>query len=408
LNTVLQKTVRCLLPLSLRQRLREPVYDWLNRRAIRAAVLPAALQPGIKLYGLLDEASGMGSAARILALGCRTAKVPLSLCPLHSNGGNGVAIEDFSPLCSNENGMGCNLFVFNADCSGAFLHQCGAGVLRGRYNIAHWSWELPKFPARWDRAFEPYDEIWTISEFCREAIAERTDKPVRVIPYGILPAPDKSLMRADFSLPEGRLLYLCMCDLRSTAQRKHPLGALEAYLRAFPEENGETGLVIKLIGGTVPPSIRRLMGNRSDIFLLEGSFERRRTDALIDLCDVFVSLHRAEGFGLPIAEAMALGKAVVVTGWSGNMDFCSSDNACCVKYSLTPIGKLATPPYDAWQSWAEPDIDDAASWLHRLWKEPARRQQLARAGQECIRSRYSPQRCGESMQARLRELELLP
>ena len=143
----------------------------------------------------------MGSAARILALGCREAEISLSLCPLHSDSGKGVAIEDLAPLCSSENSMGCNLFVFNADCSGAFLHQCGAGVLRGRYNIAHWSWELPEFPARWDRAFEPYDEIWTISEFCREAIAARTNKPVRVIPYGILPAPDKSLRRASFSLP---------------------------------------------------------------------------------------------------------------------------------------------------------------------------------------------------------------
>jgi len=407
LNTLLKKTARCLLPPSLRQRLREPVYDFLNRRACRTAALPAALQPGVRLYGLLDEASGMGSAARILALGCREAEISLSLCPLHSGSGKTVAIDDLSPLCREENDMGCNLFVFNADCSGAFLHQCGAGVLRGRYNIAHWSWELPEFPARWDRAFEPYDEIWTISEFCRSAIEARTDKPVRVIPYGILPAPDKSLSRADFSLPEGRLLYLCMCDLRSTAQRKHPIGALEAYLRAFPEENGETALVIKLIGGAAPRSLKKLMGSRRDIFLLEGSFERSRTDALLNLCDVFISLHRAEGFGLPIAEAMALGKAVVVTGWSGNMDFCSSDTACCVKYRLAPIGRLATPPYDAWQSWAEPDIDDAAACLRRLREEPHWRQQLARRGQAHIQSRYSPQRCGAAMRERLTELELL-
>jgi len=407
LNTVFKKTVRFLLPQSLRQRLRDPIYDWLNRRALRAAAVPASTEPGVKLYGLLDEASGMGSAARILALGCREAEIALSLCPLHSGGGKGVAIEDFAPLCSEENNMNCNLFVFNADCSAAFLHQCGAGVLRGRYNIAHWSWELPEFPERWDKAFAPYDEIWTISEFCREAIAARTDKNVRVIPYGILPSPDKSLTRADFALPEDRLLYLCMCDLRSTAQRKHPLGALEAYLKAFPEENSETGLVIKIIGGAVPQSVRNLMGNRRDIFLLAGSFERSRTDALIDLCDVFVSLHRAEGFGLPIAEAMFLGKAVVVTGWSGNMDFCSSDNACCVKYTLSPIGKLATPPYDAWQNWAEPDIEDAAGWLRRLWAEPSFRQQLAQKGQEHIRSFYSPQRCGEVMRERLSELGLL-
>ena len=149
MNTLIKKTARRLLPETLRQQLREPVYTWLNRRAYAAADVPMSLQQGVKLYGLLDEASGMGSAARILALGCQEASIPLSLHPLHSNSGKGVAIDDFSPLCSGENSMNCNLFVFNADCSGAFLHQCGAGVLRGRYNIAHWSWELPEFPARW-------------------------------------------------------------------------------------------------------------------------------------------------------------------------------------------------------------------------------------------------------------------
>lgn len=407
MNTIIKKTVRRLLPPSLRQRLREPVYDWLNRRAYTAAVVPASLQPGVKLYGLLDEASGMGSAARILALGCREAEIPLSLGLLHSDSGKGVLIDDLASLCSGENSMNCNLFVFNADCSGAFLHQCGAGMLRGRYNIAHWSWELPEFPARWDRVFEAYDEIWTISEFCREAISARTEKPVRVIPYGIFPNPDRSLRRADFGLPEDRLLYLCMCDLRSTAQRKHPLGALEAYCHAFPEENGETALVIKLIGGAAPPSLQRLMAGRRDIILLEGSYERSRTDALIDLCDIFVSLHRAEGFGLPIAEAMAMGKAVVVTGWSGNMDFCSSENACCVNYTLREIGKLATPPYDLWQRWAEPDIDHAASLLRQLWQEPERRQKIAHAGQERILREYSPQRCGIVMRERLAELGLI-
>ncbi|MBQ2896158.1 MAG: glycosyltransferase family 4 protein, partial [Oscillospiraceae bacterium] len=344
---------------------------------------------------------------RILALGAQEAGIPLSLQPLRSREGATVAIEDLAPLCSGENAMRANLFVFNADCSGAFLHQCGAAVLRGRYNIAHWSWELPEFPKRWDAAFAPYDEIWTISEFCRDAIAARTGKSVRVIPYGIRPNPDRTLTRADFGLPEDRLLYLCMCDLRSTAQRKHPLGALDAYCRAFPEENGETALVIKLIGGSVPQSVRTRMAGRSDILLLEGSYERSRADALLSLCDVFISLHRSEGFGLPIAEAMVLGKAVVATGWSGNMDFCSSDNACCVRYTLTEIGRLAVAPYDAWQRWAEPDIDDAAGYLRRLRSEPDWRRSLAAAGQETILSRYSPRCCGEAIRSRLAQLELL-
>lgn len=89
------------------------------------------------------------------------------------------------------------------------------------------------------------------------------------------------------------------------------------------------------------------------------------------------------------------------------MDFCSSDTACCVNYQLREIGELAVPPYDPWQRWAEPDIDDAAVYLRRLWTEPGWRQQLAQRGQDHIRSCYSPQRCGEAMRARLMELGLL-
>ena len=89
------------------------------------------------------------------------------------------------------------------------------------------------------------------------------------------------------------------------------------------------------------------------------------------------------------------------------MDFCSEDNACCVKYNLCEIGKLAVPPYDAVQHWAEPDIADAAAYLRRLWENRDHRETLARRGQETILTLYSPRRCGSAMRERLMELELL-
>ena len=151
-------------------------------------------------------------------------------------------------------------------------------------------------------------------------------------------------------------------------------------------------------------TLRRDWGARRDIFFLSGSFDSARTAALISLCDAFVSLHRAEGFGLPIAEAMALGRPAVATGWSGNMDFTDADNALCVNYQLRAVGENAVPPYDSWQQWAEPDLDEAADALRALSESSALRARLGQAGQQRIRRDYSPRRCGQTIRSTLSDL----
>ncbi len=401
---------RRLLPERLRRRWRERLYRAANRREFRRAPAPASLRPGVRLYGLLDEPTGMGSAARLLAGGLRAAGVPLTAVPLRSGAAGGAAGAPREEPAA-DGGMNANLFVFNADCTGYFLHQLGAGALRGRYNIAHWSWELPVFPDVWRESFEPFQEIWTISSFCRDAIAAASPLPVTRIPYGVTAEPDAALTRGDLGLPEGRVLFLCMYDVRSVQARKNPLGAVEAYCRAFPAPGGDTGLVVKVSGADGAPAelaaLRARLAGRSDVYLLDRELTKPRTDGLTALCDVFVSLHRAEGFGLPIAEAMLLGRPVVVTGWSGNMDFTDPSNACCVKYELRPVGRLAAPPYDAWQIWAEPDTDDAAAYLRRLAADAGLRARLGAAGRRTIEEKFSPRVCGEAMAARLRALGLL-
>ena len=388
----------------LRARCREEVYGLLNRRTLRSAPSPENLTAGVALWGMAAESSGMGQCCRSMAAALEASSLPYALHPLRSGAGGDLDLSAYASAMQEERDMAVNLFCCNADCTGYFLRQSGAGVLKGKKNIALWAWELPEFPKRWKSAFRWYDEIWTISEFCRSAIAAATDKTVRVLPLCVEPKAEAGLTRTDFGLPEDKLLFLSMYDARSVQARKNPLASIAAYCAAFPEE-GDTALVLKISGGAqghAQAEELRASLRRKDIYIIEGVLPSERLYALLSLCDVFISLHRAEGFGYPIAEAMALGKAVVVTGWSGNTDFCSPDNACCVGYTLKKLGDAAVPPYEPQQLWAEPDVNEAAAFLRRLREDGSYRETIAKAGQATVREKYSARACAEAVERALK------
>lgn len=388
----------------LRSACRESVYAALNRAALRRADLPDTLTGGVALWGMAGESSGMGQCCRSMASALEASDLPYALHPLHSRAGGTLSLDAYADALREERDMAVNLFCANADCTGYFLRQSGAGVLKGRKNIALWAWELPNFPKRWKSAFDWYDEIWTISEFCRGAIAAATDKTVRVLPLCVEPKPQQGLSRADFGLPEDKLLYLSMYDARSIQARKNPHAAIAAYCAAFPEE-GDTALVLKISGGEQGRAEARELREaitRRDIYIIEGVLPAEKLYALMGLCDVFVSLHRSEGFGYPIAEAMSLGLAAVVTGYSGNMDFCTADNACCVGYTLRELGDAAVAPYEPHQLWAEPDVSEAAAYMRRLRDDESFRLRLAKAGQAAVREKYSAEACGRAVERALK------
>ncbi len=388
-----------LFPEKLRSACRESVYAALNRAALRRAPLPDELTEGVALWGMAEESSGMGQCCRSMAAALAVSSLPYALHPLHSRAGGSLDISAYAEALGEERDMAVNLYCCNADCTGYFIRESGAAVLKGKKNIALWAWELPEFPKRWHDAFVWYDEIWTISEFCREAISKATDKSVRVLPLCVEPVAEPGLRRSDFGLPEGKLLFLSMYDARSIQARKNPLASISAYCSAFPKE-GDTALVLKISGGeqghAEAEELRQSL-RRRDIFIIEGVLSAPRLYGLMELCDVFVSLHRSEGFGYPIAEAMALGKAVVVTGYSGNMDYCSPENACCVGYRLQELGDRAVEPYEPHQLWAEPDIAEAAACLRRLREDADYRRSLAEAGQATVREKYSAKACAEAI-----------
>jgi glycosyltransferase involved in cell wall biosynthesis len=352
-------------------------------------------EPAIKrdlcLIGYADLVSGRAEDLRMTALALRRQH-------------RGYAVLDrVSGKITTEHGCAAgefaappqiNLLHLNADT--AFFDYI---FLRERrierdYTIGYWAWELAKFPEEWKSSFAFVQEVWVSSRFTYDSIAPETTKPVLFMPMAVaVPPPEPGLRRADFGLPEDKFVLYFSFDFRSYASRKNPLAAVAAFRRAFPRRDASAALLLKTIGSEWKPEERdRLLGaihGDPRILLIDGEFTRPRAIALLALSDCFLSLHRSEGFGRGPAEAMLLGKPVIVTDYSGTRDFATSETALLVDYELVPVGAEEYPGAQA-QVWAEPDIEQAAVAMRRLAGDGALAERLSNAGRARIRELYDP------------------
>ncbi len=240
--------------------------------------------------------------------------------------------------------------------------------LDGRYNIAFWLWELETFPKSWKKAIDLVDEIWTPSEFSSNVIRKITSKPVYTVPYVVGAEVDTRYDRDYFAVPKDKFLYLIMYDSNSTMERKNPIGAIEAYKTAFPKEDEKAGLVIK-INNPQPgdiDKIKSILEGYENVYFITEVLTKTEVNSLISIVDVFISLHRAEGFGLVMAEAMLNGTPCVATNWSSNTEFMDEESAAMVKVTFTDI-KETVGAYEKGMTWAEPDVQEAAAYISQLF-----------------------------------------
>ena len=194
----------------------------------------------------------------------------------------------------------------------------GEDFFEERPAIGVWAWETDQVPDRWKSSFELLDEIWVYTDYVADNLARAASIPVRRVPPPVL-RPEPGDVQLDLGLPDG-FRFLFMFDFFSTIQRKNPVGLVEAFRLAFEPGEGPQ-LVIKTINGVHRPhALEQLLWaarGRPDIHVIDRSLGARERDALVTGCDCYVSLHRSEGFGLTLAECMALGKPVIATAFSG-------------------------------------------------------------------------------------------
>lgn len=361
---------------------------------------------GMNLVGYVKAESGVGEAVRSLARACEASSINFSLFDVGYQNSNRQSDSSVENKAASRH-FKIDMLYVNADQTAATArHLKSARRERADYTIGFWHWEQPELPIRYMSAFAHVDEVWAPTSFVQDALASVSPVPVYKVPHSLQLQVSAGVRRSDFGLPDDRQLALVMYDFHSYQYRKNPQAAVEAF-RIAAKQNPNLGLVLKTINSEhhkeAYAELKESVADLPHVYFIDEFFSRQKTWDLQSCCDILLSLHRAEGFGLAPAEMMYLGKPVIATGWSGNMDFMTHENSMPVKYELKPLD-VDLGAYPAGPLWAEADVEHAAWCLSQLVTQPDLMEQMGRRAAKDIQAQLSPTAVGELVRHRLQVL----
>jgi glycosyltransferase involved in cell wall biosynthesis len=376
-----------------------------NERAVRTN---QELIRGVNLAGFLHAEFGLGEAARLLVKGLDARRIPV--LPLEATLSQLTRQQtEFASLPAWGDGFPVNILCVNGNLIPGLVEDA-PWLFRDRHTIAVWFWETNLLPDEWTAAFEHLDEIWVASSFMAEMIGAASPVPVRAVPLPVSVPPSVPFDRSAYGIAEDDYLFTFMFDWHSSAARKNPQGVIDAFTSAF-EPNSGASLLLKSIQGIDFPAefeqVALAASRHPDIHLLDRHVPWREKNAIMAGSDCYVSLHRSEGFGLTIAEAMWLGKPTIATAYGGNLEFMTPDNSRLVNYSMVPVGEeaavrtSATARYPAGAMWADPDTDAAAAAMRWAFENPELAAEIGRRGGREIRRGHAPEVAGEAIERAL-------
>jgi glycosyltransferase involved in cell wall biosynthesis len=285
-------------------------------------------------------------------------------------------------------------------------HRAGLRMREGVYRIGVWYWELETIPTEWVERMLQVQEVWAPTQFIADAMRRSLPLPVHHLPPGVELPQFRPRPRSHFGLEEQEFVFLFMFDMGSRLARKNPLGLIRAFGAAF-QGDPNVRLVIKVTRGDSLPKDRDCLLAAAamvpQVTIIDRVLARDETLALVNCCDSYVSLHRSEGLGLTMAEAMLLGKPTIATGYSGNVDFMTADNSLLVRYDRVPIEEEGMP-YPVGCMWAEPDLNHAVELMRHVYDNPADAFDLGQTAKADLQQRLSIKSAGKRMVERLRTL----
>ena len=317
-----------------------------------------------------------------------------------------------SHLITNKNDYTINLFCMNSQQIVDLRTNIKNNIVKSQYNIGYGYWELSIFPKKFRKQFKYLNEIWAPSKFIYNAIKETTNLPVYHMPIPVDFTIPSQISRKSFNLPEDKFLFIFSFDMSSYIHRKNPNAVIECFIKAFDESYSEkVGLVIKShrLEGNIgqEKAFNNLLSHgRNNIYIIDELLNRESMLGLINCCDAYVSLHRSEGFGLGLAEAMLMGKNVIGTNYSGNCDFMNKDNSCLVPYKLIPV-KIGQYPFSDKNSlWAEPDLDATVEYMQLIYNNLDYRKKLSNNAQDFIKKCHSFEAIAKKYEERIKGIKL--
>ncbi len=378
--------------------------DWLDRAARPDGDAPRS--PGVNVLGHFRYPSGLQVAASNLVASLERVGRHVSVRDVPTN----VATD----LVGRDGFLGTHPYPvtisqlppepFAADS----YPRAGLHMHPDRYRIGYWYWEAEQVPGHWRKHARWLHELWAPTRFIGTVLRGAMPMPVVDMLAGMRMPPVVHLPRAHFGLPDNRFLFLFVFDMCSSAQRKNPFAVVEAFRRAFrPDE--PVALAIKVSrGGHNPPALERLRAQcaAAGAHLIDATLAHDEVFGLMNCCDAYVSLHRSEGYGLTMAEAMALGKPVIATGYSGNLDFMTEENSLLVSHARTRVVESDAVYQRGW-TWAEPSVEHAAALMRRLVESPALAHALGERGRADVHRTLSLEAAGRRMAARLDEIQAM-
>ena len=366
---------------------------------------PAAI--GVNVFGYIRGQFGLAESARMYTRALIGQGVPVALCDLDLDLPHGLNDSSLDRYIKNDAPHQVNLVFVNPDYLSQALEIIGKPALEGRLLVVCWFWELERVPQDWLPAIARVDAIMVASRFVEDAFRAITSKPIFRVPLPLSPVPDSGLHRNDFGLDAGAFIFLCTFDFNSWIERKNPFAVIDAFRLAFPAHREGVQLLIKSSNGYRYPDkfLRLLNASAVDprIVVRDDVMDRAHVQALQRCCDVYVSLHRSEGFGLGLAECMALGKPVIATGWSGNLEF-MDDRVSRLVSSKKVLVKDGDYPHSIGDTWAEPSIEDAASAMREMADDRAAASRLGQCAKQRVDELLSATRAAQLIQSGLGRL----
>jgi glycosyltransferase involved in cell wall biosynthesis len=320
------------------------------------------LKDGVNLHGFFLAETGLGESARLLYQAFKTQEICTAACIRELSEGRNNAL-DFQDLVQTDAPYNVGVNIDGLIGYRGLRHQ----ICRNKYNIAYPFWELESIPERYLNYLRTYDKIWAPSSFIFHTLERHGFTNIEVVKHPIR-MPDQQPAFFDV---RSELRILFYFDFDSFPARKNPEAAVHAFKKAFGREK-DVSLTVK-VRGQADAGRRAWLANQANadrrIQIVDRLMSRQEMSLLMNEHDVFISLHRSEGLGLGIAEALAAGKAVVATDYGGSTDFINVQTGFPVQWDRVNVGANEYVLSDN-ATWAEPSVEHAAALLRSIYDDP--------------------------------------